>query len=191
MIHSLAWVWWIRSTPPILWWVLLFDHCTPPSRVWVPYRKNRPTKQRWFSISTQGFPLNCRQHNKISAGVSRDLGHTKGPCCNIFLPCTRNNLLSTTLTFSQMPGRGAHPLLPSPGEAFLHHLLNWPDYLKRPPEPLEIINSLTVLGIGLNNSTEKKKNLIMLLKKKKKKKSSFQICQNVASQPWRILLLKK
>ena len=101
--------------------------------------------------------------------MSRDLGHTKGPCCNIFLPCTRNNLLSTTLTFSQMPGRGAHPLLPSPGEAFLHHLLNWPDYLKRPPEPLEIINSLTVLGIGLNNSTEKKKNLNMLLKKKKKK----------------------
>ena len=97
--------------------------------------------------------------------VRRSRAH-KGTCCNIFIPCIRNNLLSTTLSLSQMPGRGAHPALPSAGQFSSYHLLNWLSCLVRPPEPLEIINSLPVLGIGLNNSTEKKINYATLKKKK-------------------------
>lgn len=93
----------------------------------------------------------------------------KGTCCNIFIPCTRNNLLSTTLTFSQMPGRGAYLPLPRLGHSSPPSLakLRPTVCLMNPPEPLEIINSLTVLGIGLNNSTEKKFNYVTLKKKKK------------------------
>lgn len=40
----------------------------------------------------------------------------------------------------------------------------------RPPEPLEIKSSLTVLDIGLNNSTEKKFNYATKKKKRRKKK---------------------
>lgn len=56
--------------------------------------------------------------------VSREPGHTKGHAAIIFIPCTRNNLLSTTLTFPQMPGRGAHLPSPAQGIAFLYLLLN-------------------------------------------------------------------